>query len=207
MKTKLFFIIAVLFAISLTANATKVNVAVTNTQFTPSTVTAHPGDSVVWNNTQGFHNVHHTGQPTLFGNSPAGAPWTYTWVVPQEIQPGNYPYMCEIHGSGMSGTVIVQAASAVEENPAISAGYKLEQNYPNPFNSQTEINFEVPYASKVKLTLYNVLGNEVKELASGLYSTGSHKISFDASNYSTGLYYYQLETPAGILTRSMMYVK
>ena len=83
------------------------DVAVSNFQFNPSVLNVVQGDTVVWTNTSGFHNVHHSATPSLFGNTAGNAPWTYTFVV--DLPVGSYPYLCEIHPGTMTGTLNVAA--------------------------------------------------------------------------------------------------
>ena len=85
-------------------------VTATGMIFTPSSLTINQGDTVEWDNVSGFHNVNGTqttypSNPVSFGNSPAAAPWTYTFVF-NTI--GNYSYLCDVHGISMSGTITVQ---------------------------------------------------------------------------------------------------
>lgn len=71
--------------------------------------------------------------------------------------------------------------------------YKLEQNYPNPFNPVTQIRFQLPAASDVRLDLYDMTGRHVATLVNGRVSAGSHSVSFDSSNLSSGVYIYRLQ--------------
>ncbi|GJQ62846.1 MAG: hypothetical protein SCALA702_18990 [Melioribacteraceae bacterium] len=70
--------------------------------------------------------------------------------------------------------------------------YHLAQNYPNPFNPSTRIKFAVPVDSKVTVTLYNMLGQKVKEIVSQNYSVGLHEVNFNASELSSGMYIYSI---------------
>jgi hypothetical protein len=71
--------------------------------------------------------------------------------------------------------------------------FALEQNYPNPFNPSTAISFSIPKESNVKLFIYNTLGEVISELFSGLKSAGFHEVNFNASNISSGMYFYMIE--------------
>lgn len=75
------------------------------------------------------------------------------------------------------------------------AKYELYQNHPNPFNPNTIISFSLLEVSIVKLTVYNAIGQKVMELANEQMDVGFHKVNFDASNLSSGFYFYRLETP------------
>jgi len=86
--------------------------------------------------------------------------------------------------------------------------FVLEQNYPNPFNPSTNISFNLPQASTVKLTVYNVLGQEVATLLDNrTLNSGVHKVAFDASALSSGMYIYRLEAGSFTSTKRMMLIK
>jgi Secretion system C-terminal sorting domain len=79
------------------------------------------------------------------------------------------------------------------ENPGLTPNeYSIEQNYPNPFNPSTIIKYSLPYESFVTLTIYNVLGKSIKELAAGIEHSGLHLINFNASGLSSGIYFYAI---------------
>ena len=71
--------------------------------------------------------------------------------------------------------------------------FALEQNYPNPFNPSTMINFSLAADSKVSLSVFDVLGQEVANLISGNLASGSHEINFNASNVNSGVYFYRID--------------
>ena len=90
----------------------------------------------------------------------------------------------------------------------------LGQNFPNPFNPTTTIEYGVPFSAVVKLVLYDILGRQVKELASGGEAAGFYAVQWDATAASSGVYYYRLEVvnpadPARIYheTRKMFLVR
>lgn len=70
--------------------------------------------------------------------------------------------------------------------------YSLGQNYPNPFNPATKIKFAVPVESKVTVTLYNMLGQKVKDLVSAQFNVGLHEIDLNASDLASGMYIYSI---------------
>jgi hypothetical protein len=72
--------------------------------------------------------------------------------------------------------------------------YKLDQNYPNPFNPKTIINYELPISSFVELKIYNLIGQEMAILVSEKQSAGSYKVSWDASGYAGGIFFYKIDT-------------
>jgi len=71
--------------------------------------------------------------------------------------------------------------------------YFLHQNYPNPFNSKTDIQFKISKRNRVVLKIYNVLGREVCELTDKIYQPGIHQINWDASDFSSGIYFYHFK--------------
>ena len=80
----------------------------------------------------------------------------------------------------------------VNENTEVPLNYKLHQNYPNPFNPTTAIRYELPTQSDVRLTIYNIMGQEVSELVSGKQAAGEHEVIWNAGYLSSGVYFVQL---------------
>lgn len=91
-----------------------------------------------------------------------------------------------------------------EQTPATVA---LSQNYPNPFNPTTVIRFTLDAGSHTTLAVYDLLGREVAVLVNGMVGSGSHRVTFDASGLTTGLYLYRLTSGGTTLYRSMSLVK
>ncbi|HEX9251297.1 MAG TPA: T9SS type A sorting domain-containing protein [Ignavibacteriaceae bacterium] len=75
-------------------------------------------------------------------------------------------------------------------------GFELSQNYPNPFNPNTQISYQISVPSKVSLRVFDVLGNEIVTLVDDYKSIGRYDVNFDASDLSSGLYFYKLEATA-----------
>jgi hypothetical protein len=86
--------------------------------------------------------------------------------------------------------------------------YSLNQNYPNPFNPATTIEFSIPEdVQNIKLTIYNALGENVAELVNKELRAGTYKYTWNAENFASGIYIYQLVTERFVSTKKMMYVK
>ncbi|MBK6878608.1 MAG: T9SS type A sorting domain-containing protein [Ignavibacteria bacterium] len=100
------------------------------------------------------------------------------------------------------GTISIERISS-----EIPDNFILGQNYPNPFNPTTTITFSLPKASDVSLTIYNSLGQRVETLASSYYSAGTYKVTFNATNLSSGVYYYRLVSNDIQMTKSMVILK
>ncbi len=98
-----------------------------------------------------------------------------------------------------------------EEESEIIEEYELSQNYPNPFNPTTTIEFSVPAGEKgatsARVDIFDVLGNKIKTIYNGSAKSGKHKIAFDGSELSSGIYFYQLKSSNFVETRKMMLIK
>jgi hypothetical protein len=98
--------------------------------------------------------------------------------------------------------------TGVKQQPSsVVNSYKLNQNYPNPFNPSTEISFTLAKSEKVKLAVYNLLGEQVAVLVNGMKNAGPQTVTFNAKNFSSGVYFYKLEAGSTVLAKKMMLLK
>jgi protocatechuate 3,4-dioxygenase beta subunit len=105
-------------------------------------------------------------------------------------------------------TVGIAGATPVKEEVATTPNkFWLEQNYPNPFNPSTRIHYNVPVNSNIKLIVYDVMGQEVARLFDGNQVAGTHEAVFDATNLSSGFYFYRLISGEFVATREMLLMK
>jgi len=117
------------------------------------------------------------------------------------------------YAAGNSGFIMVTVTgggSFVGLNPVgneIPKDFALSQNYPNPFNPSTNISFDIPKASFVKLTLYNILGTEVKVMTNEYLAAGRYSIKTDASELPSGTYFYRITAGTFTDTKKMILVK
>ena len=88
-----------------------------------------------------------------------------------------------------------------------ASGFSLNQNYPNPFNPSTTIKFSVAANSLVSLIVYDILGNEKAVLVNELKEPGIYTVNFDASNFSSGIYFYTLMANEYTSSRKMLLLK
>ena len=95
------------------------------------------------------------------------------------------------------GTITSQV-SVDEDTPA---AFAVDQNYPNPFNPSTTINFSIAEAGNVTIDVFNVAGQKVDTLANEFMGSGNHSVSWDASGFSAGVYFYTVKSDD--LTRTM----
>jgi hypothetical protein len=100
-----------------------------------------------------------------------------------------------------------QLTSVESDYNNIPSDYLLNQNYPNPFNPSTKISFGLPQRSNVVLKVFNALGEQVAELVNGSLEAGTHTYNFDASDLTSGIYIYSLQTDAGIISNKMTLIK
>ena len=90
----------------------------------------------------------------------------------------------------------------------IPVEFALEQNYPNPFNLNTTIDYRLDYAGMVNLVIYDLLGRKVTTLVDEMKSPGSYAVSWDAKDYSSGVYFCRIEIGGGmVLTRKMLLLR
>lgn len=97
--------------------------------------------------------------------------------------------------------------TGIGEHSSLISDFYLRQNYPNPFNPSTLIDFVLPNYGEVKLTIIDLLGQEVAVLVNGKRSAGRHSVLFEAGNLPSGIYFYQLETSDFTETRKMLLLK
>ncbi|MCF8262848.1 MAG: choice-of-anchor D domain-containing protein [Melioribacteraceae bacterium] len=104
-------------------------------------------------------------------------------------------------------TFKISASVTGVESETIPEQYALDQNYPNPFNPTTMIKFALPNNSSVRLSVYNLLGEEVKVLVNQELSGGYHSVEFSANDLPSGLYFYKLTAGNFVEIKKMMLMK
>lgn len=105
----------------------------------------------------------------------------YNYRLKQIDNNGNYKYY------NLSNEVII----------GIPVKFDLSQNYPNPFNPSTKINYDLPFDSKVSIKIFDMTGREVVSLVNQSQTAGYHTVSFNASNLSSGTYFYRINADGG----------
>ena len=109
-----------------------------------------------------------------------------------------------------SGSAYVYSGIIVgieNERAWLPAEFTLLQNYPNPFNPNTVIEYALPNRSEVKLIIYNLRGEEVALLFKGVLPAGNHRLSWDASNFASGIYFYRLRAGDYVQTKKMLLIR
>lgn len=126
------------------------------------------------------------------------------WVVPSGLQKNPRIYAVidpsnrihEVHENNNMGFNVLGQQSltgiAQSPKPEIPKSPVLNQSYPNPFNPTARITFAIPKLSLVTITVYNILGQRVATLVSGVESAGNHSVTFDGARYASGVYFYRM---------------
>jgi phosphatidylserine/phosphatidylglycerophosphate/cardiolipin synthase-like enzyme len=105
--------------------------------------------------------------------------------------------------SGGSGTI----TGVKEQKSNISANYDLSQNYPNPFNPATNISYQLPSTGHVNLKVYDVLGREAAILVDEIKPTGTYSVRWEASHFSSGVYFYRIQAGRFVDTKKLVLIK
>ena len=117
---------------------------------------------------------------------------------------------------GSSGTISLRQiallqtpliVAADQQIPAMPRKITLLQNYPNPFNPTTQIEYSVPRRANITLNVYNVLGQKVATLFSGMRTAGSYVATFNASKCASGVYFYVLHEGSNSVTKKLLVLK
>lgn len=138
-----------------------------------------------------------------------GSMGTYLYKRNGVLSTGTFTPVCEIYqtggnkysalayaGSGPTNVYFDQENLTIGINQIgnVVSDFNLSQNYPNPFNPKTSINFSIPKDDFVKLTVYNILGKEVAVLVNQKLSAGQYNYTFDATNLTSGIYFYKISS-------------
>jgi hypothetical protein len=121
----------------------------------------------------------------------------------KELNSGKYSY--RLKQIDFDGTFEYSKSVDVDVNSVFN--FAMQQNYPNPFNPTTSISFSIPQSGNVKLTVYNLLGQEIKTLINGNMDAGNYSVDFNANGLFSGIYIYRLEFGGMSLTRKMTLLK
>ncbi len=136
------------------------------------------------------------------GNGNSNSPKDYSFLDNSATN-GSYSYrLKQIDNDGQ-----FEYSKTIEVVLGTPKNFQLCQNYPNPFNPATTIQFNLPEAGNIKLTLYNILGQEIKTLFNEFKDSGIYTVDFNASDLNSGLYIYKLEAGSQVQTKMMTLIK
>lgn len=115
-----------------------------------------------------------------------------------------FPMLTLVNQPIAPGEDIVTSSENTSDLPS---RISLKQNYPNPFNPSTVISYQLPVSSHVRLQVFDMLGREVATLEDGIKQAGTHQVTFDAGNLSSGMYMYRLNVGATTITKKLTLIK
>ncbi len=124
-----------------------------------------------------------------------------------QLPAGTYYLAVDGYGTATGDYILCVSECAPLEAGELPLGYSLKQNVPNPFNPTTSINFTMGETGAASLKVFDLAGREVATLVSGLVESGQHTVNFDASNLSSGVYFYTLQANGASETRKMVLMK
>ncbi len=160
-------------------------------------------------------NIYVGNDLAVYVSTNSGSTWTefktgmpYAIVFDLSIVYPNRHIRATTHGNGIYERDLVQ--SPVGISPAgseVPKEFKLSQNYPNPFNPSTKIKFAVAKQSNVKIAVYDITGRLISTLINQNLKPANYEIDFNASAYSSGVYFYKIETNDFVDAKKMMLVK
>jgi len=159
--------------------------------YAPNALNISAGDTVQWQGTFAAHPLSSISIPTGAASFHQASGTTFTYAV---VVAGKYTYDCDFHASlGLAGS-FTATITGVElgQTPSIPSLFNLEQNFPNPFNPSTVISYELPSVSHVRLSIFNLLGNEIAVLDEGIKPAGRYSTQWNAQQASSGVYFYRL---------------
>ncbi|MBK8552119.1 MAG: SBBP repeat-containing protein [Ignavibacteria bacterium] len=98
-------------------------------------------------------------------------------------------------------------APRVKSPAEIKEAFRLNDNFPNPFNPSTKLSFDIPVSSKVRLAVYDITGREVALLENKVLQAGNYKYEWNASQFSSGTYFYKIQADGFVQTKRMILIK
>lgn len=192
--------LALVCAASVHAQGTT-EVTVQSFSFTPASVTVEAGDTVRWSNAGGTHNVRSLTGPAAFeSGEPASTEWRYAFTF---TEPGTYTYQCDVHGTLMQGTVVVQGGTAADEGP--DGRLRLAPDGPNPFLERAAFQLTVGRAQRVRAVVLDPLGREVAVLLDATVPSGGPvPLVWRAGDAPPGAYVLRVEGEGAAVTRGLV---
>lgn len=134
-------------------------------------------------------------------NCPVGTEVPLALSILSGGYPGGYPLWSDTF------TVTIPSWDAIVAGTVLPNTFALHQNYPNPFNPTTTIQYQLPKATNVEITIFNLLGQQVWKKEITYQAAGQHEINVDLSNHSSGIYFYRLDAGDFVQTRKMILLK
>ncbi|MBK7632005.1 MAG: T9SS type A sorting domain-containing protein [Ignavibacteriales bacterium] len=165
----------------------------------PHQVIPIPSD---WMQSLKIDHSTYTGDSTIYPSNPDL--WEF---LKSETDNAHLYYAEPLDSSTLSKLGFTRFPTSVESKKQIPMEFILYQNYPNPFNPGTKIQYAISSTQFVQLKIYDFLGREVTTLVSEEKVAGSYEINFDASQLTSGIYFYRLQAGDFIQTKKMILIK
>lgn len=178
-------------------------------------VAAFPLNNVIAVGTQGVIFKSTNGGTSWFNTAPPSTKTLYSISLDSAGLTGGYSvgdssaiFKTTNQGSSWFQQFLSNCYVSVSQTSStIPEKFSLYQNYPNPFNPVTVISYKLVVSSFTTLKIYDVFGHEISTLVNEELKAGTYKVSWDASNYSSGVYFVKLETPEFTQSRKMLMIK
>ncbi len=143
--------------------------------------------------------------PVTFAIAPFDSQVVDVLWIGGHLERGTYTGYIDVEHDGINEADIIPIQLTVEYNTAtpeagpsdVPREFALDPPYPNPFNSTASVRFALPQASRVTLTVFDVLGREVARLQEGIMPPGYHAVTFEATQLASGVYFLRMETDHG----------
>ncbi len=156
--------------------------------------------------------IYTSGNSGIYRSSDGGVSflsWNVAYSSQKVVAYQNKVFLA-VSGNTNGGVYIYTDTTLSNVNPVgkiTPVAYSLFQNYPNPFNPTTNIQFDIPKSSYVKLKIFDMLGKEITTLVNDRLQAGSYRVNWNASQYSNGVYYYNITAGDFSKTRKMILIK
>ncbi len=128
-----------------------------------------------------------------------------------EIHPATRELVAGTYGRSMYKIDLNSVPTFVESNEQVVNSFNLEQNYPNPFNPSTKIHYTISNAAEqsqpVTIKVFDILGNEIATLVNEEKSAGRYEVEFNATDLTSGVYFYQLQMAQFSQTKKMLLLR
>lgn len=195
-------------------HAAEFMVTVNGGSFSPTNRTINQGDQITWVwGGVGSHTTTHvpSGGPVLWNQPITSSNQEYTRTFNTA---GTFNYKCTPHG--FTGTITVNQTSGILDEPgsdgSLPENVSLDQNSPNPFNAATQFEYSLSTDGIVRLTVFNILGQEVATLIDGFVPGGVHTALWDGRDRNgrdapSGVYFARLMAADAVMTRKMVLLR
>jgi hypothetical protein len=128
-------------------------------------------------------------------------------LIWDDVQFANYSPAADYQKVFARYVALGGSMTGVKADPGVAGGFTLSQNYPNPFNPVTTIRYGIPYRSRVKLTVFNTLGQQVAVLQDTEQDAGRHEVKFDGSGLASGVYFSRMQSGPFTQTKGILLLR